>query len=61
MTLSVLRVKNGMRNFFADTVIAAIILEAGDSEAKENSICSRLGAYNLIHSSVLLLTDNSRV
>lgn len=57
ITLSILRVEKGIRNPFADTVIATVVLEAGDSGAKENTVCSQSGMYRLIRSFVLQLTD----
>lgn len=48
ITLSILRVKKGIRNPFADAVIATIVLEAGNPGTKENTVCSRSGMYRLI-------------
>lgn len=53
--------RDSIRNILAKDEVATVVLEAEDSEVKENSVCSRSGTYHLILLSILPLTDIIRV
>lgn len=45
ITLSVLRVKNGVRNILRKEEVVSIVLEAGHSGVKKDSVYSQSGAH----------------
>ena len=63
ITVSIHRVKDGIRNLFAKDVVATVGFEAGDPGVKEHSVYTRSGTHSFIYASFLSLTEelDSRV